>query len=481
MTTPSLVDSPRPGIALQGQQGLTRDAVLAISERNGEPDWLRESRLAGWQAFEEMPVPRWTKGIAQWWTTDVSALDLGQMLPYVESSRTAQEAKNMVSLSDESEDAGGLLVQIDSETTYLDLPDNVKAQGVIFSSLEDAVRTHPQVVEKYLHKLVAPNKDKFAALHTALWSGGVFLYVPEGVTVELPVHAVYRLETPGAVALGHTLIVAERGSNVRYIEEFHSDDSLEGSSNNPKSEIRNPKSPQGLHSGVIEVAVGEDAKVEFTSMQEWGRNVYSFATRYATVAAGGLMHWVIGEVGAKLVKAHAETQLLGKGAKTLTRGICFTDSEQHFDNTSNTHHAAEDTFGDILFKGALRDVSRLGFEGIIKVDHGAQKTDSYLTMNTLFLSEGARASSIPGLEILADDVRCSHGATVGTVLEEQVFYLMSRGIDRIEAEKLIVGGFFEPVIAEMPLESVRQRLRDIVQEKVGLARVGNEAQRPGMA
>ncbi len=225
--------------------------------------------------------------------------------------------------------------------------------------------------------------------------------------------------------------------------------------------------------------MGEDAKVEFTSMQEWGRNVYSFATRYATVAAGGLMHWVIGEVGANLVKAHAETQLLGKGAKTLTRGICFTDSEQHFDNTSNTHHAAEDTFGDILFKGALRDVSRLGFEGIIKVDHGAQKTDSYLTMNTLFLSAGARASSIPGLEILADDVRCSHGATVGTVLEEQVFYLMSRGIDRIEAEKLIVGGFFEPVIAEMPLELVRQRLRDIVQEKVGLPRVGKEAQRPG--
>jgi Fe-S cluster assembly protein SufD len=463
MTTPSLVaDSPRAEVA---PQGFTHEAVLALSERNDEPQWLRASRLQGWQAFEELPVPRWTKGIAQWWTTDVSALDLSKMLPTVERGYSPDDARNMVSLADDSEEAGGLLVQIDSDQAYLQVPDSLKAQGVIFSSLQDAVKTHPQIVEKYLHKLVAPNKDKFAALHSALWSGGVFLYVPEGVTVELPVHAVYRLETLGAAALGHTLVVAERGSNVRYIEEFHS----------------NHTEGQGLHSGVIEVAVGEDAKVEFTSMQEWGRNVYSFATRYATVAAGGLMHWVIGEVGAKLVKAHAETQLLGKGAKTLTRGICFTDSEQHFDNTSNTHHAAVDTFGDILFKGALRDVSRLGFEGIIKVDHGAQKTDSYLTMNTLFLSEGARASSIPGLEILADDVRCSHGATVGTVLEEQVFYLMSRGIDRIEAEKLIVGGFFEPVIAEMPLESVRQRLRDIVQEKVGLARVGKAAQRPGVA
>ncbi|HUP28168.1 MAG TPA: Fe-S cluster assembly protein SufD, partial [Chloroflexia bacterium] len=433
MTTPSVVE-PHAGIL---SPGLGRESVLELSERLSEPQWLRESRLEGWQAFEDLPLPRWTKGIAQWWTTDVSDINLGRVRPYVPANRTAEEARGTVALGDDTEGSGSLLVQINSEVAYLQVPEGARQQGVIFCSLQDAVRDYPDLVQRYLHKLVAPNKDKFAALHTALWSGGVFLYVPEGVEVELPVHAVYRLDEPGAAALGHTLIVAERGSNVRYIEEFHSEDGP----------------GQRLHSGVIEVAVGEEAKVEFTSMQEWGRNVYSFATRYATVAKGGLMHWVIGEVGAKLVKAHAETQLVGTGARTLTRGICFTDGEQHFDNTSNTHHAAEDTFGDILFKGALRDTSRLGFEGIIKVDHGAQRTDSYLTMNTLFLSEGARASSIPGLEILADNVKCSHGATVGTVQEEQVFYLMSRGISRIEAEKLIVGGFFEPVIEEMPLES----------------------------
>jgi len=461
MATPSAVE-PRAEALTEGS-GLTRESVITLSEQRGEPGWLRESRLEGWRAFEELPLPRWTKGIAQWWTTDVSEIDLSRMKAYVPANRSAEEARGLVALADQAEEAGSLLVQINSEVAFLRLPDSVMAQGVIFSSLEDAVRNHPELVQKYLHKLVAPNKDKFAALHSALWSGGVFLYVPEGVQVETPVHVVYRLDAPGAVALGHTLIVAERGSSVQYIEEFHSEGG-EG---------------QGLHSGVVEVAVSEEAKVEFTSMQEWGRNVYSFATRYATVAERGLMHWVIGEVGAKLVKAHAETQLVGAGAKTLTRGICFTDGDQHFDNTSNTHHAAQDTFGDILFKGALRDTSRLGFEGIIKVDKGAQKTDSYLTMNTLFLSEGAKANSIPGLEILADDVKCSHGATVGTVQEEQVFYLMSRGISRIEAEKLIVGGFFEPVIEEMPLESVRQRLRDIIQEKVGLPRIGKGAQRPG--
>lgn len=473
MTTPSATEAQA---ALEPASALNSEAVRTLSERRNEPEWLRHSRLEGWEAFEELPLPRWTKGIAQWWTTDVSALNLNQMKPYVPANKSREEARNLISLGGKSEEAGCLLVQINSETAYLYVPDSVKAQGVVFSSLEDAVKTHPQIVEKYLHKLVAPNTNKFAALHTALWSGGVFLYVPEGVTVELPVHVVYRLDTPGAMALGHTLIVADKGATVRYIEEFHSDD---GQTTNES--IQNPKSNQGLHSGVVEVSVGEDAKVEFTSMQEWGLNVYSFATRYATVGKNGLMHWVIGEVGSRLLKAHAETQLLGSGARTLTRGICFTDGDQHFDTTSNTHHANVDTFGDILFKGALRDVSRLGFEGVIKVDHGAQRTDSYLSMHTLFLSEGARANSIPGLEILADDVKCSHGATVGTVQEEQVFYLMSRGISRIEAEKLIVGGFFEPVIMEMPLESVRQRLRDIIQEKVGLPRVGQESQRPGVS
>jgi Fe-S cluster assembly protein SufD len=464
MATPSLMPRGREEVA--GGRGLTLEAVQRLSDSNNEPDWLREARLTGWRAFEELPLPRWTKGIAQWWTTDVSELDLTRFEAFVPANASEEEARGLVALGDETESEGSLMVQINSEVALLQVPDAVRAQGVIFTSLQNAVREHPELVEKYLHKLVAPNQDKFAALHSALWSGGAFLYVPEGVEVELPVHVVYRLDTPGAAALGHTLIVAERGSSVRYIEEFHSGEET---------------GEQGLHSGVVEVEVGEEAKVEFTSMQEWGRNVFSFATRYARVEKGGLMHWVIGEVGAKLVKAHAETQLLGVGAKTLTRGICFTDADQHMDNTSNTHHAAEDTYGDILFKGALRDTSRLGFEGIIKVDHGAQRTDSYLTMNTLFLSEGARANSIPGLEILADDVKCSHGATVGTVQEEQVFYLMSRGISRIEAEKLIVGGFFEPVIEEMPLESVRQRLRDIVQEKVGLPRIGQEAQRPAVA
>ncbi|MEO8288154.1 MAG: Fe-S cluster assembly protein SufD [Chloroflexota bacterium] len=459
MTTPSTME---PGAVIPAA-GLTREAVLALSEQFNEPEWLRESRMKGWEAFETLPTPRWTKGIAQWWTTDVSELDLSKLSAYVSAGKSGETARQTALVTNETEEESSLLVQINSETAYREMPADVVAQGVVFSSLEEAVRTHPQIVEKYLHKLVTPNTDKFAALHSALWSGGVFLYVPEGVTVDLPVHVVYRLDTPGAAALGHTLVVAERGANVRYIEEFHSE-YTEG---------------QALHSGVVEVVVGEDAKVEFTSMQEWGRNVFSFATRYAQVEKGGLMHWVIGEVGAKMIKAHAETQLIGAGARTLTRGICFTDSTQHFDNTSNTHHAAVDTFGDILFKGALRDTSRLGFEGIIKVDHGAQRTDSYLTMNTLFLSEGARANSVPGLEILADDVKCSHGATVGTVQEEQMFYLMSRGISEIEAEKLIVGGFFEPVIAEMPLESVRQRLRDVIQNKVALPRIGKEAQRPG--
>lgn len=464
MTTPStleLQDKDNTAGFDPAARGLTREAVMALAKRNNDPDWLQQARIEGWEAFEDLPLPRWTKGIAQWWSTDVSELNLAELRAYVPSNKSAADAQT---LGGESNTEGGLMVQINSEVAYFQVAEATKQQGVIFSSLEEAVHTHPEIVQKYLHKLVTPTQDKFAALHTAFWTGGSFVYVPEGVTVELPIHVVYRLEEEGAMAVGHTLIVAEKGSNVRYIEEFHSDPAITTNS---------------LHAGVVEVVVGEEAKVEFTSMQEWGRNVYSFATRYARVGKKGFMHWVIGEVGSKLLKAHAETQLVGEGSDTLTRGIAFADSDQHFDITSNTHHAVPDCHGDILFKGALRDVSRLGFEGVIKVDHGAQRTDSYLSMHTLFLSEGARANSVPSLEILADDVKCSHGATVGMVQEEQVFYLMSRGVDRITAEKLIVGGFFEPVIMEMPLESVRQHLREVVEDKVGMPRRSTEEQRPG--
>ena len=218
MATPSAVE---PRALTEG--GLTAGAVTALSDLMNEPQWLRQSRLEGWQAFENFATPRWTKGIAQWWTTDVSELDLDKMRAYVPANLSASQAEAEVNLGGDDEAAGSLLVQVNSETAFLRVPDDVKAQGVIFCSLEEAVREHSSLVEKYLHKLVAPNTDKFAALHTALWSGGVFLYVPEGVTVELPVHVVYQLDHPGAVALGHTLVVTEKGANVRYVEEFHSD------------------------------------------------------------------------------------------------------------------------------------------------------------------------------------------------------------------------------------------------------------------
>src|SRR5262245_18024393 len=209
MTTASTVEPRATQTTIP--PGLNREEVVALSERKGEPEWLRQSRLEGWAAFEDLPLPRWTKGIAQWWSTDVSELDLGEIKPYVPANESVKE---IVRLADEAEGEGGLLVQVNSEVAYLQVPDSLKAQGVIFCSLEDAVRDYPEIVQKYLHKLVTPNKDKFAALHTAFWSGGVFVYVPEGVKVELPLHVVYRLDEPGAAALGHTLIVTERGSDL---------------------------------------------------------------------------------------------------------------------------------------------------------------------------------------------------------------------------------------------------------------------------
>jgi Fe-S cluster assembly protein SufD len=219
---------------------------------------------------------------------------------------------------------------------------------------------------------------------------------------------------------------------------------------------------------VVEIALGEGSKVEYFTIENWGPRVFTFNQRRADVQKDANMHWVFGVLGGRVSRAHVDTELAAKGANTQTRGIYLTGSHQAFDLSSLTHHIAEGCTGDILFKGALRDDSRAGFAGMIRVEHGAQQTNSYLSDHILFLSDRAKADSVPGLEILANDVKCSHGATIGMIDEEQVFYLRSRGLPRIEAEKLVVGGFFEEVLQEMPLESMREFVREFIAHKVSL-------------
>ena len=226
--------------------------------------------------------------------------------------------------------------------------------------------------------------------------------------------------------------------------------------------------PRAVYSGVLEVFLAADSRVEYFTIENWGPEVYTFNQRRANVGRNARMHWVFGLLGGRVNRSQVDTELMATGAETQTRGIYFSHGDQVFDVSTLTHHIGDHCTGDILFKGALRDASRAGFEGMIRVEPTGQQTNSYLSDHILFLSDQAKADSVPGLEILANDVRCSHGATIGMIDEEQVFYLMSRGLDRTSAEKLIVGGFFEQVLQEMPLESMRELVREQIQHKVEL-------------
>jgi Fe-S cluster assembly protein SufD len=450
---------------------ISRDAVEAMSATYAEPEWLRAQRLAAWERYEALPMPKLSRGIGNWWNVDISDVKLDTLAPYAPAP--AGEATALPALST-SEEHSGLLIQRNSQAVYAHLSQAASDQGVIFTDLATAIRDYPDLVQPHLFAQVAPDTDKLTALNAALWNTGLFLYVPKNVALAVPLHALTWVDGAGAAIFGHTLIVAERFAEVRLVEEYRSGT---GDGLSPVAETKGQ--PTTLFHGVVEIAAAEGAKVEYFTIENWGPEVFSFNQRKADVRQNAKMHWVFGVLGGRVVRSHVDTELAAPGAETQTRGIYLSGTHQAFDLTSLTHHIAENCLGDILFKGALRDDSRAGFAGMIRVEHGAQQTNSYLSDHILFLSDRAKADSVPGLEILANDVKCSHGATIGMIDEDQVFYLMSRGLPRIEAEKLIVGGFFEEVLLEMPLESMREFVREFILAKVALPSDGAAA--PGWA
>jgi Fe-S cluster assembly protein SufD len=440
-----------------------QEAVVALSDHLQEPQWRREQRLAAWEQAATLPMPSLSRGIGNWWNVDISDVQLDTLAPFAAAPAGGTTPSDLPTLSTQEEHAG-LAVQRNSEIVYCHLSQAASDQGVIFTSLAQAVREYPDLVRPHLFAHVPPGTDKFTALNAALNAGGLFLYVPKNVVLDVPLHALTWIDGSGAAVFGHTLIVAERFAQVRLVEEYRSADG-DGLS------LVSTESGQArtLYHGIVEIALGEGARVEYFTIENWGPQVFAFNARQAVVGKDANMHWVFGVLGGRVNRSHVDTELTGRGGNTLTRGIYFTGSHQAFDLSTLTHHVALGCTGDILFKGGLRDDSRAGFAGMIRVEPGAQQTNSYLSDHILFLSDRAKADSVPGLEILANDVKCSHGATIGMIDEDQVFYLRSRGLPRIEAEKLIVGGFFEEVLNEMPLESMREFVREFILQKVALA------------
>ena len=331
------------------------------------------------------------------------------------------------------------------------LEDALAKKGVVFTDFRTAEKNHADLLAKLIGQIVKPEDGKFAALASALSQNGILLYVPKNMKVEYPLHSI--LWGPGVdlAHFSHLIVFVDDGASVTYVHEAASPDEI----------------GHAMHAGVVEIHVGENANLRFVELQSWGRHVWNFSHERARVERGGNLDWIFGAVGSHLTKNFSDLDLVGEGAQGRMSGFYFTDGSQHLDHDTQQNHLAPHTTSDLLFKGALKGKSRSVWQGMIYVAPGAQKTDGYQANRNLVLGEGARADSIPGLEILADDVRCTHGATVGKLEQEPLFYLKSRGIPQVEAERLVVEGFFDPIMQRIPFEGVRERFQQAILQKMG--------------
>ncbi len=438
----------------------TRADVLALSAQAGDPPWFAQRRLSAWAAYERLPFPSLTD--EAWRRTDLRPLKRGEI--HLVSSNGIGPSSFPDVPPDllaplVGEEHGGQLVlrnpsasQPSEVSKTSEVSPELLQQGVIFTDFLTAVREHGELVQRHLGRAVPLEEGKFAALASALVDSGVFVYVPRGVQVALPLHSVVWAPSLGVGRFTHVLAVLEDEASLTYVHETASPTEADG---------------QALHAGIVELLVGEAARLTFVELQSWGHHVWNFTHERCQIGRDSQIDWIFGAAGSHLTKNFTELDLDGEGSTGRMSGFYFGDGDQHLDHDTQQNHNAPHTTSDLLFKGALKDRSRSVWQGMIRVAHGAQKADGYQANRNLILSQHARADSIPGLEILADDVRCTHGATVGQLEEEPIFYLMSRGLPRREAERLVVDGFFDPIMQRIPFEGVRERLKAEIIQKMG--------------
>jgi Fe-S cluster assembly protein SufD len=428
----------------------TRDQVEILSARKVEAEWLRTARQQAHGVFAETPMP--TTQAEEWRYTDI-----GRMLK-LEGLRFADEAKPAASADALPAGLRALManagdaraVQVDASVVLRELPAELAAQGVVLASLESAAAEHAEIVQRHLGSAVTAEVGKFAAMSNAFWTGGFFLYVPRNVRVETGVRLFRWITREGTAAFGRLLIVAEQGAEITVVDELGSDDF----------------GAQTLSVGAAEIVAEEGAKVTYVSLQRFGKGVTHLSTDRLVAGRDAKITTLYTTLGSDVSRADVQCTLRAPGSHVDMLGVYIAQGTQHFDHETLQDHAAPHASSNLLFKGALQDTGRSVFRGLIRVQPKAQRTDAYQTNRNLLLSTGARADSLPNLEIQADDVRCSHAATVGQLDEEELFYLLSRGIPRSEAVRLVVFGFFGEVLEQLPLEDVRAELVRAVEQKL---------------
>lgn len=424
----------------KARKGLNRDIVEEISWMKNEPEWMRQFRLRALELFEQRPMPRWG--------ADLSEINFDDIYYYVRATEKTERSWDDVPEQikrtfdrlgipeAERKFLAGVGAQYESEVVYHNIQENLKKQGVIFLGMDQGLAEYPDLVKKYFGTVIPPSDNKFAALNSAVWSGGSFIYVPKGVRVEMPLQAYFRINAQNMGQFERTLIIADEGSYVHYVEgctaPIYSSDSL--------------------HSAVVEIIVHKGARVRYTTIQNWSMNVYNLVTKRAVAYEDATMEWVDCNLGSKVTMKYPSVYMMGKGARGEILSVAFAGRGQHQDAGGKVVHGAPYTSSLVTSKSISKDGGRTSYRGLLKVYPGCEGVKSNVRCDALLLDEQSRSDTYPYIEVDEDNVQIGHEASVSKIGEEQLFYLMSRGLSEAEAATMIVSGFIEPIVKELPME-----------------------------
>lgn len=422
----------------------------ALGSLPARTDATRALRARSFDEFVAMPLP--SQETEEWRYTDVSELAFDHV-PYAPGGEAAtldDVPDDVLAAAGDVGERAGLLIQRNGDVSIAHLDKGLLDRGVLFGDLDVAAEEHAELVQRYLHTVVPTSRTKFTALHGAFRTGGTFLYVPPDVQVALPIQSLTYLDADGGAVFPHTLLIADRGSEVTFIDRYAS-----------------PDLGRALSDAVVEIVAEDGAHVRYVGLQDWGTGVQHFGVTRARLGRDAELRSLGVAFGATLSRGEVEVELAGDGSSTELLGVYFGDGEQHIDHRSIQLHRGSRSSSDLLYKGALRDTSSAIYTGTVIIDHGAHQCDAYQTNRNILLSERAKAMSVPNLEILTNDpTRCGHAASVGPVSEDELFYLQSRGIPRAEAERLIVFGFFAEVLDRVDLAEVREDIKRSIEAEL---------------
>ncbi|MDO7679377.1 MAG: Fe-S cluster assembly protein SufB [Pirellulales bacterium] len=423
----------------KARRGIDAEIVTQISSMKNEPAWMLEFRLKSLEIFNSKPMPRWGGTIG---------VDFQNIFYYLKPAE--QQGKTWDEVPEEIKKTferlgipeaerkylSGVKAQFESEVVYGSLQEDLAKKGVIFTDTDTAIREYPDLVRQYFATIISPSDNKFSALNSAVWSGGSFIYVPKGVKIDFPLQAYFRINAESMGQFERTLIIVDEGAQVHYVEGCTAP----------------MYTTESLHSAVVEIVVKKHARCRYTTIQNWANNIYNLVTKRAVAYEGAMMEWIDGNLGSHLTMKYPSVYMVEPGARGEILSIAFASAGQHQDAGAKLVHAAPNTYGRIVSKSISKNGGRSSYRGLVKVEPGAKKSRSSVVCDALILDSQSRSDTYPYIEIEEQDVSVGHEASVSRIGEEQLFYLTSRGLSEAEASTMIVGGFIEPLVKELPME-----------------------------